>query len=216
MRLKVVLLSLIVICSFTHGQSISIGVNHNIAPVLSVDLMNERISLDIGFDYDVHTSKRHSIDSTWTVSPGYVYEYTFESLWDYTVNVISPILKVRYSLSSNTQSSPFFYASILYPIVDVDIESYTKSSLGMSDNSESRKKDLEIAFGGTTLAIGAGVSSKLNDKIKLLFDCGYSFQESGYDDSSTSGDASNGAYSFEEVSTKQKSINTSITLLYTF
>ena len=207
------LLALTTICS----QPISIGINHQVTPIVSVDILSERISIDFGCNYNNLSSKRSSFDSTWTVQPGNTYEYSFESMWDYSVKIISPSAKLRYSFLSDTHTHPYLYFSMIQPIVLVNITSYTKSSSGLfSDNSDERKKELKSAYGGKTYSGGVGITSQINNKIKLLFDFGYFHQSSGYEESESNGNASSGELSRTDYSNSRSGFNSSIAILYVF
>jgi len=168
MKFGTIFLSLLIVMTSSYSQSLSIGINHNVTPIISLDLLNERLSIDLGCGYDKISSERSSFDSSWTVSPGYTYEYSFESVWDYTVQTISPSAKLRYSFLPANQTHPYIYLSVIKPIVDVDGEFYIKSGSGIDDYSKERKKELELLYGGMTYSAGIGATSKVNDKITAI------------------------------------------------
>ena len=216
MKFGTIFLSLLIVMTSSYSQSLSIGINHNVTPIISLDLLNERLSIDLGCGYDKISSERSSFDSSWTVSPGYTYEYSFESVWDYTVQTISPSAKLRYSFLPANQTHPYIYLSVIKPIVDVDGEFYFKSGSGIDDYSKERKKELELLYGGMTYSAGIGATSKVNDKIRLLFDFGYYSNSSESEHSESSGDASNGELSREKSSNSRGGLSSSISVLYMF
>lgn len=217
MKIITVITSLLFVLTSIHSQSISIGISHKVAPILSLDLLNKSLSIDLGCGYDKISSERTSFDSSWTVySGGSTYEYSFESVWDYTVQTISPSAKLRYSFFPANQTHPYLYLSVIKPIVYVDGEFYFKSGSGTDDYSDERKRELESLYGGMTYSAGIGVTSKISDKMKLLFDFGYYSKSSEYEHIESNGDTSDGELSREEYSNSRGGFDSSISIMYMF
>jgi len=208
---------LILSISSIYPQSISFGVNQRPSPILTIDLLNNLISLDLGCDYSKSETKRNSLDSSWTDLGGNVYGYSFETVWDYSIKTISPSIKFRYSLKKSQNSHPYFYLSMVKPMVDVSGEFFIISNGSVDDLTEERLNELESIQERITYSFGLGISSMLNKKIRLLFDFGY-FTNS-YDHNSTSlinDDPTSGRISRKEQSDSNSYINASISVLYVF
>ncbi len=218
MKFRIILFTFAIVMSFSQSQVLSLGVKYETSgssPFLSIDLLKNNMSIDIGFNYDKSDNEYIMHDSSWVINDVFSSSYSFQSTYKYTSRVLTPSVKLRLSFGRSEKTNRYLYLSIKKPIVDVSGEFTFGSDENIRDNTDRRIEQLKARLSGNTYAIGLGSSSLISDRIKLLFDLGYYYKSTTntfeeFDNT----DPNNGSYYYEKNNDKNENLGISIGLLY--